>query len=192
MQVPSDKACLGHIIGPKGLFIVEMERSSQCTIKIEKEFVEGTNPAERKVSVSGSNMVQISQALDLVNTKVDEWRRNYTSGGAGSYRAPDEPKPYWDAPKAASGFGAYPNQYPPQYTPQGANASQPSYASGGAAQTYPNQSTGGVSQYPPSQGAVGQPQYAPAQGGLGNVSGGNMQMPGLSQGQGVNYYQGRQ
>lgn len=150
--------------------------------------MEGTNPAERKVSVSGSNMVQISQALDLVNNKVDEWRRNYTTGGAGSYRAPDEPKPYWDAPKAASGFGAYPNQYPAQYTPQGPNPSQPSYAAGGAAQTYPNQSTAGTSQYSPSQ-AVGQSQYVPAQGGL---PGGNMQMPGQSQSQGGSYYQGRQ
>ena len=169
-----------------------MERTSQCTIKIEKEFVEGTNPAERKVSVSGSNMVQISQALDLVNTKVEEWRRNYTTGGAGSYRAPDEPKPYWDAPKAAPAFGTYPNQYPAQYASQGANSSQPSYAVANAAQAYPNQSTGSVSQYPPSQGAAGQPLYAPVQGGLGNVPGGNIQMPGQLQGQGVNYYQGRQ
>ena len=117
IQIPSDKGCLGHIIGPKGSFIVEMERTSQCTIKIDKDHVEGTNPAERRVSVSGSNMVQISQAIELINKKVEDWRRSYTPGGAVSYRAPDDPKPYWDVPKATMGFSSYPAQpQQPQYS----------------------------------------------------------------------------
>ena len=64
-------------------------------------------------------MVQISQAIELINKKVEDWRRSYTPGGAVSYRAPDDPKPYWDVPKASSmGFNSsYPAQpQQPQYS----------------------------------------------------------------------------
>lgn len=191
---------MGHIIGPKGAFIVEMERSTQCSIKIEKDYVEGTNPAERKVTVSGSNMVQISQAVDLVNNKVEEWRRNYSSAGSGSYRAPDDPKPYWDAPKASSGgFSAYPTQqqqYPQsQYSAAGVSVGQSQYPSQGQGLA-PGQGQGQAqyasnqtqAQYPLTlpQGAAGG--YMSNQGGVvGQTSSGQMQ----GQGQ-APYYAGRQ
>ena len=174
-----------------------MERSTQCSIKIEKDYVEGTNPAERKVTVSGSNMVQISQAVDLVNNKVEEWRRNYSSGGSGSYRAPDDPKPYWDAPKASGGgFSTYPTQqqqYPQsQYSAAGASTSQSQYpsqgqglaSSQGQTQYASNQTQ---SQYPLTlpQGTTGN--YMSSQGGVaGPTSSGQMQ------GGQAPYYAGRQ
>ena len=118
IQVPSDKACLGHIIGPKGSFIGEMQRSSNCQIKIDKEHKEGTNIAERNVAVSGSNMVQICHAIELINTKVDEWRRNLTNNGSGnisnnsSYKGPEAPKPYRDESLNNGVALGYASQYP--------------------------------------------------------------------------------
>ena len=108
-----------------------MQRNSHCQIKIDKEFKEGSNPTERSVSVSGSNMVQICHAIELINTKVDEWRRNYTNGnnsnlnssvstGTNSYKSSDTvPKPYWEEmPKNINTTpqGIPPQGYPPFHT----------------------------------------------------------------------------
>lgn len=171
-----------------------MERSTQCSIKIEKDYVEGTNPAERKVTVSGSNMVQISQAVDLVNNKVEEWRRNYSSGGSGSYRAPDDPKPYWDAPKTSGGgFSTYPTQQYPQSqysaTASTGQSQYPSQGQGIASSQGQIQYTSNQTQsYPQTlpQGTAGN--YMSSQGGVaGPTSSGQMQ----GQGQ-APYYAGRQ
>lgn len=165
IQVPSDKACLGHIIGPKGIYIDEMQRNSHCQIKIDKEHKEGTNILERNVAVSGSNMVQICLAIELINTKVEEWRRNFNNNGGSninsnsntSYKAPDVPKPYWEETPSNNGtsLGGYTNAPPTGYAPQ----------------------------YPKSQ-----PPYVPT--GLGMSPNTGMQGQNLGQGQAYNLNQG--
>mmetsp|Transcript_24426 Transcript_24426/g.23468 ORF Transcript_24426/g.23468 Transcript_24426/m.23468 type:complete len:449 (+) Transcript_24426:207-1553(+) len=98
INVPSEKACLGHVIGPKGMFIDEMQRNSGCLIKIDKETPPGMNPNERRVQVSGPGMPQISHAIEMIQAKVEEWKRNYQQAGGQLPMESAAPKSYWDEP----------------------------------------------------------------------------------------------
>lgn len=79
LEIPGEKSLTGLLIGAKGSAIVELQNLTGCAIMVDKEI---QSNGRRKVTISGDAYPQVARAMEVVSSRVSEWARQNSYGGA--------------------------------------------------------------------------------------------------------------